>query len=83
MTTYEIIQEIQKQCGEHDVEFEINSFGLILRKFGQDSFGAFCFKYKYSAEILRHIDIQDLFEYFEDNFNLKIKERRKGNKNDE
>lgn len=64
MTLFEILDEMGNLSDTHDIQFEVNSFGVIIRKYFNDGEPR-KFNQAFSFEIFKHRDLEDCVLEFE------------------
>jgi hypothetical protein len=65
MTLFEILDEMGNLCDTHDIQFEVNSFGVIIRKYFDYGDNPCNFNQAFSFEIFKHRDLEDCVLEFE------------------
>lgn len=65
MTLFEILDEMGNLSDTHDIQFEVNSFGVIIRKYFYCRDEPRKFNQAFSFEIFKHRDLEDCVLEFE------------------
>lgn len=65
MTLFEILDEMGNLSDTHDIQFEVNSFGVIIRKYFYYDGKPCNFNQAFSFEIFKHRDLEDCVLEFE------------------
>ena len=65
MTLFEILDEMGNLSDTHDIQFEVNSFGVIIRKYFYCGGEPCKFNQAFSFEIFKHRDLEDCVLEFE------------------
>ena len=65
MTLFEILDEMGNLSDIHDIQFEVNSFGVIIRKYFNYDDNPRNFNQAFSFEIFKHRDLEDCVLEFE------------------
>ena len=68
MTLFEILDEMGTLSDTHDIQFEINSFGVIIRKYFTYEGKPNRFNQSFSFEVFKHEDLEDCVLKFEKRF---------------
>lgn len=77
MELFEILNNIGYLCDIHDIEFEINEWGVYITKFYVCNNSTYKFTQSFSFELFKYVDIDDCVLEFERRLEKEIIRRRK------
>lgn len=79
MERFKILNEMRKLCRSHDIVFEIDETGLIIKKYFEFNDKPNRFRLKFSFEMLNYINLKDdeVLEFFVSEFERKLKNSNK------
>ena len=72
MTTFEILNIIKSLCDINDVTVEINTFGVIIRKYFYFNDKPYKFNKAYDFEVFKYKTISDCFIDFEKSLEIEL-----------
>lgn len=72
MTLFEILDEMGYLCNTHNIQFEVNEFGVIIRKYFYSYGKPYNFNQSFSFEIFKHRDLEDCVLEFERKLKIEL-----------
>ena len=79
MTAFEILDIIESLCDINDVTVEINTFGIIIRKYFYFNDKPYRFNKAYNIEVFKYKTISDCFIDFEKSLEIELYKGEKEN----
>lgn len=80
MTLFEILDEMGNLCDtHHDILFEVNNMGVIIRKYFYDNGRPCTFNQMFSFDVFKHKDLEDCVLEFERKLEKELEKRAKAN----
>lgn len=77
MKLFELLDDMGYLCDTHDIEFEINEWGVYIRKFYVYNNVVHKFTQSFSFELFKYVDIEDCVLEFEKRLEDEISKRSK------
>lgn len=72
MTLFEVLDEMGNLSDTHDILFEVNSFGVIIRKYFYCNGEPRNFNQAFSFDIFKHRDLEDCVLEFERRLEIEL-----------
>lgn len=76
MTPFEVLDEMGSLCDTHDIQFEVNRVGVIIRKYFNYGDKPYNFNQIFSFEIFNHKDLEDCVLEFERKLEKELEKLR-------
>lgn len=73
MTLFETLNEMGYLSNAHCIQFEVNEFGVIIRKYFNYGGKPYNFNQSFSFEIFKHRDLEDCVLEFERKLEIELK----------
>lgn len=76
MTLFEILDEMGRLSDTHDIQFEVNNFGVIIRKYFYYGDKPYNFSQAFDFEIFKYKDLEDCVLEFERRLEIDLNSKR-------